>query len=112
MPRHKFDVTYEIVTQESAEHGDADERGDICEQEGLRDAIKELHRTRTSRVDSAQWPETNPSPITGTERVYSVSVLNGMEFETGAHEERTLHIPQSVSAASSRRIARLAGARI
>ena len=109
MSRARFSVTYEIVTPESAEGGEADEQGFICEAETLRDALTDLHRTRTNMVDSGQGIETDSSPCV---RARSVAVFNGMEFETGAYETRALHIPLTVTAASSRRIARLAGARI
>ena len=42
-----FDVSFEIVTQESAEHGDAESRGYIWEGATLRDAIGALFETRS-----------------------------------------------------------------
>lgn len=107
MSRVKFAITYEIVTPESAEHGDADERGYIIEDTDLRDAIQLLHRTRTNRVDGVSAIEPDSSPCV---RPRWVTLTNGMEFETGAVESRSLHIPDTVTASSARRIARLAGA--
>jgi len=49
-----FDVTYEIITQESAEHGEADEIGYICEAVTLREALESVNETRTCRVDCIQ----------------------------------------------------------
>jgi len=103
MKRDIFNVTYDIVTPESSEHGDYAESGFIAESATLRHAITELHQTRTCKVDGVSAIETDSIPC-------SVRIINGTEFETGAVESRTLHIPCTVSAASARRIARLLGA--
>jgi len=105
----RFDVTYEIVTPESAEDGDAEERGFIGEGLTLREALEELRATRTNRVSGVECIECDSSPCV---RPWWVTVFNGMEYETGAQESRSLHIPASVSDATARRIARLAGARL
>ena len=102
----KFSVTYEIVTQESAEHGDADERGFIGKDLSLRDAIDEVNSTRTNMVDGVTCIEPSDSRI---EHARWFTVFNGMEFETGAQENRSIHIPDNVTGASRRRIARLMG---
>jgi hypothetical protein len=107
MPKTLFDVSYDIVTPESAEHGDVDERGFISQGETLREAIKLVHRTRTNKVDGCNVE----ADTTRGNRYRWVTVSNGAEFETGAHETRYLHIPLHVTHASARRIARLAGVR-
>lgn len=104
-----FNVTYEIVTPESANDGDVETRGFIAEGCRLRDALHELHATRTSDVGGVECIECDSSPCV---RPRWVTVCNGQEYLTGAQESRSLHIPDSVSDASARRIARLAGARI
>jgi hypothetical protein len=106
MSKARFSVTYDIVTPDSAEHGDTDECGHIGQGLTLREAIKELHATRTCRVDGVQAIETDSFPCTAPRWI---TVTNGMEFETGAHESRALHIPNNVTPASARRIAMLAG---
>lgn len=98
----KFNVTYDIVTPESAEHGDIAEDGFIAENVGLRDAIDALFETRTRRVDGISYAESGDSYFT---------VGNGMEIETGAHETRRLHFPQSTTDSTWHRIARLLEAR-
>lgn len=103
MNRNIFNVTYDIVTPESAEDGDTAESGFIAESVTLRDAIQDLHRTRTSRVDGVTGVECDSSH--GGPRC--VTITNGTEFETGAVESRAIHIPRTVTAASARRIARL-----
>lgn len=102
-----FDVTYQIVTPESAEHGDVEERGFIIENVSLREAIDYLFQTRTSRCDGItaieadEWPVTDPRWIT---------VYNGMEYETGDYESRSIHMPDNITPSSARRIAKLLGA--
>ena len=102
-----FCVSYEIVTEESAENGEAEERGVIDEELTLRDAIKEVHRTRTNLVGGVEAIQPNSWPV---DRVRWITVHNSTEYETGARESRTLHIPDTITPASSRRIARLVGA--
>jgi len=101
--RVRFNVSFDIVTPESAESGDSAERGFVVEAATLREAIGLLRQTRTPACDGAQSiePDSMPCP-------YAVTVCNGMEFRTGAQESRTLHIPRFVTAASARRIARVA----
>jgi len=106
MPR--FSVTYDIVTPESAEHGDVAEAGFIGEDLGLREAIDAVRSTRTSRVGGVECVEPSCSTI---EDSAWITITNGMEYETGAVESRSLHLRSSVTDASRRRIARLMGVR-
>ena len=103
-----FAVTYEIVTEESTADGDAAERGYVCEGVTLREAIDAFTGTRTNRVDSSSGIEANEYPVRAP-RWFTIN--NGMEYETGEYESRSLHIPEGVTAASRRRIARLLGVR-
>lgn len=103
-----FNVTYEIVTQESAEHGDSDESGFIIQGAGLRDALFHINRTRTAMVGGVEAIETSES---GSDFRW-ITVYNAAEYETGAHESRSLHIPDNVTPSSRRRIARMLGARV
>lgn len=102
-----FNVTYEIVTPESAESGDADERGFIAEGVTLREAIQLVNETRTSQVDCVMAIECDESPIRNPRWV---TVINGCEFNTGAQESRSLHMPANLTASTRRRSARLVGA--
>ena len=104
MPRHIFDVTYKIVTPESAEQGDAESRGYIGHDMDLRDAIYEVLQTRTSLVEGIQAIEFSDSAV---ESARWLDVCNGPEFETGAREYRSLHLPEHLTASTKRRIMRL-----
>jgi hypothetical protein len=103
-----FTVTYSIVTEESAADGDYADCGLIGEGLSLRDAVALVNQTRTSQVggvasiESDEWPMRSPR---------SVIVTNGNEYLTGDCEERSLHMPDALSDASRRRIARLLGVR-
>jgi len=103
-----FTVTYDIVTPESAEDGDAAERGLIVEAASLHDAVAALFETRTSLVDGVECIETDEWPM---REPRWVQVTNGREFETGASETRALHMPDSLTRSTRVRIARLLGAR-
>lgn len=104
--RALFAVTYEIVTPESAEHGEADARGYIDRDMTLRDAIGAINATRTKHVGGVESIECDSSGG----RPRWVTVTNSAEYLTGAQESRSLHIPPSVSNSSARRIARFLGA--
>lgn len=101
-----FDVTYEIITQESAEHGDAEDMGYISEQVTLREALESVNGTRTCRVDCVQAIEASEYPVVSPQWV---TIYNGMEYETGAHENRSIHFPKSLTPSTRRRIASLLG---
>jgi len=99
-----FNVTYEIVTDESAEHGDADERGFIGENMSLRDAIEAVRETRTNQVDGVECIEASEYP---GNNFRWITVVNGREFDTSAQESRSLHLPDQVTGATRGRILRL-----
>jgi len=102
----KFNVTYEIVTPESAENSEADEIGFIAEGVSFREAVEEVQLTRTCDVDGIMGIEASDSRI---EAARWFTIYNGAEFETGARESLSLHVPDHVTAASRRRIARILG---
>lgn len=97
--RKKFNVTYEIVTQESAEYGDAAERGYIAENVSFRDAVRYLEVAGCPEADSC-YPAV-PRWITTQDDTY---------YGTGEVESRSLHIPRTTTASSAIRIARYLGA--
>jgi hypothetical protein len=103
----QFSITYDIVTEESAEHGDYVDYGFIDTNLTLRDAIKLVFQTRTNAVDGVTSIECDSCPAVNPRWV---TVTNGMEFETGDYESRSLHMPDSLSPATRRRIAKLMGA--
>lgn len=105
-----FNVSTEIVTPESAENGDTDEEQGWVEMGlTLREAVTMVHEVRTSRAEGVQCIECDSSPAVDPRWV---TVVNGMEFETGAQESRSLHMPRRLTASTRRRIARLVGARV
>ena len=107
--RHGFSVTYEVVTPESAEHGDAEDRGFIAEDLTLRDAL--------DAWDGAGYHvEADCCPVDGgpygVPRWFTAyKVNNGTRecYETGAEESRGLHLPDDVTPETALRIARLVG---
>jgi hypothetical protein len=74
-----FDVTYDIVTYESAEHGDAAERGFVATGVGLREAIQEIGG---HAYEADCYPVRSPRWFTNHEY--------GEDFTTGARETRYL----------------------
>jgi hypothetical protein len=99
-----FNVTYQITTPESAELGDTDECGFVIENASLRDAIEAVRGTRTNEVSGIECVE--PSEYPGDSFRW-ITVVNGMEYLTGAQECRAIHIPDNVTNASRARILRL-----
>ena len=99
-----FNVTYDIVTEESAADGDFAESGFIGENMNLRDAVRALFETRTCEVGGAESIEADSFPLANAR---CVTVCNGMEYVTGDYESRSIHFPESMTGASRRRLARL-----
>lgn len=97
----QFNVTFEIVTPESAIDGDCEERGYISQCQPLREALADLWETRTSQVDGVQFIEANNSDARDAEWV---TVYNGMEYVTGANESRSIHFPKHLTPASRARL--------
>ena len=96
-----FSVTYEIWSVEAIEAGETDDRGFVSEHVSLRDAIEEVG----GRVDEAnEWPVRSP-------RWFTNYAFDANPF-TGETEQRSLHIPENVTPASRRRLARLLGVKV
>jgi len=97
----KFSVTYETWSPDDIAAGDTDTRGFIAQGVSLRDAIREVGgfapEPSASRISEARW---------FTHHAYDE------DYRTGAVEARSLHVPDSVTDASRRRIARLLGCRV
>lgn len=94
-------VTYEIVTPESAEHGDAAERGFVSEGESSLRYALELAAgpyARPPALAADSWP------ITGAIRWLDFD--HGEDSSNGARLTRSLHIPEHITAASRLRLAR------
>jgi hypothetical protein len=96
-----FSVTYEIVTFESAENGDTADDGFICENVNLRDAIAAMNG---ACVEPSCHPFDPAYPYTWFTQTYP-----DINYHTGEHEYRALHMPQQLTASTRRRIARLLG---
>src|SRR3954470_17832014 len=102
-----FSVTYEIMTEESASNGEAEETGFVVQDVCLRDALEAVHETRTSACDGVTSIQPSSSDVADARWI---TIDNGMEFETGARESRSIHFPESLTGATRCRIARLLGA--
>lgn len=98
--RAKFAVTFEIVTPESAEHGDAESRGFVGEALTLREALRELG---CGHIEADSYPLTRSTAPRWFTR------YGETDYRTGADESRALHIPESITPASRLRLARLIG---
>lgn len=106
----EFSVSWEIIGPDDEETGERDvmEQGSDVYR-GLRDAVKFVRATRTNRVEGIDAIECDSHPAVAPRWV---TVYNGMEYETGCFEHRSLFIPKGITRASARRIARLVGARV
>lgn len=105
----QFNVTFEryLPHDDDEDVCDADERGFALEDATLREAIAEAGGLRASY-------EANESPARSPRWFTNDRYNDGThEFYTqGITESRSLHIPENVTAASRRRIARLLGVRV
>lgn len=99
----QFNVTYETWDDESIEAGETDDRGYACENETLRDAIREL--MASSATADIQSIETNRWPDNGASTY--VTVCNGLDWDSGETTNKSLHRPTGITNASWSRIVRL-----
>jgi hypothetical protein len=103
----KFRVTYEIVTPESAEHGDAEERGFVAPG-GWQD---ELSTVPTPLPDVYEMDLRSAVQLTGDclENCgrWFVQYDGCTNYRTGAETRYSLHPPDNITPASYDRLARL-----
>lgn len=111
--KSRFNVTYDIVTPESAEHGDTAERGfidsrgnqvelpDDCCGEPAGNIKQECAMTLREALNYAGGFERHGDG-------FSYYEADGrIDYHSGAEERRALHLPDNATAASVARIARL-----
>lgn len=101
----KFDVTYEIITEASAENGEAEESGFVVQDVCLRDAIGHVRETESPHCGEAGM-EASDSCVGEAQWL---TVYNTMDYISGKYENRSLHFPDNLTPSSRRRIARLLG---
>lgn len=103
-----FSLTFETVTDESAERGDFEEHGLVNPNPvTLREALSLLsdttdgHSLGIESIECDQWPLRD---------IRWVSVHHSPDRYTGVQETRSIHLPCTIKPSSKRRIARLIGA--
>jgi len=100
---HGFSVTYErfFPHEEDEDICEADESGFVIENVSLRDAIRE---TSCYASDANEYPIESPRWFDFYEWSH--------DYASGTIEDRALHVPNHVTPASRRRIARLLHLRV
>lgn len=97
-----FNVTYERITEESAAEGDAEERGFVGTELSLRAALTLIEQTAhnvetiepsDSHIDSARW----------------FTWFCGPDYISGDVTNVSLHLPDSATPSSRKRIAHFIG---
>lgn len=96
-----FSITYETITHESAEYGDAEDSGFVDEGLTLREAMDALRWYRGSHVEADSYPLARPRWFT----FYEVET----DYATGETKNVSLHLPETLTDSTRRRIARLVG---
>ena len=110
-----FHVSYDIVTYESAEHGDAESRGFVTPGGWHFELTAEHHGDAMAPILEDQALSLREAiglmgccEDSGT---WFTECDGRQNFQTGAVETRSLHCPDGITAASYERIARLLGVR-
>lgn len=103
MDRNTFSVTYEIVTPQSAEHGEAEATGFELEAGTLREAWDIVRWGCEGGIEADEWPVIAPRRVS----YYGVET----SYVDGAVKSYSVHFPANITPASARRVARLLGAR-
>ena len=98
-----FNITYQIITPESAENGDYAETGFYLKNVNLREAFNAIDGC-ASEADT--WPVSLNNPP----RWFTGYVIEDRDYwELGQRETRSLHLPDSITPSSALRIAKLLG---
>lgn len=105
MNKESFCVTFELVTPESAENGEASETGFLSEGCSLREAV-DLLGGSAHEADSFPLTRSNPP------RWFTYTDSDPRDFRTGEIESRSLHLPRNTTPSSALRVARLLGVRL
>lgn len=100
-----WNVTYDVVTPESAEYGDFAEGGYLANDVSFREALEVFAdgfpAHMASAVSADGWP------LSGAVRWFDSAP--DQNFQTGAWTTRVLHIPVQITPASRLRLARFLG---
>ena len=106
-----FSVTFERWNESAFEAGDTDDRGYVIEDCSLSDAIR--LGLEAQYPDWLNTPEINEYPVRSPRWLTFGKWNDGTHdyYTSGIEEQRSLHIPESVTCASRRRICRLFGVR-
>lgn len=99
----KFSITYEIVTPESAEQGEAANQGFHLEDLRFRDAYEELRSLGAVGCHC----EADSYPLRWSPPRWFSFVDVSENYATGEVTSYALHIPENITSASRMRIARL-----
>lgn len=99
-----WDITFERVTYESAEHGEAEESGYLHEGLTFREAMEELRWQRGCHVEA----DSSPVCLAFPPRWFMIYEAEH-DIATGDVINYALHIPKHVTPASRLRVARLLG---
>lgn len=92
-----FYVTYEIITEESAEHGEPEETGFELENVTLREAY-----------DFLRWQGGYCEPnCSDTKQATWLNFYCESDFRTGETKNYAVHMPRNATSATRARIARL-----
>jgi hypothetical protein len=97
--KNNWNVTYEVITHESAEHGDAADRGFEAEDVSFRDAVSFFGYPWLGVV------EANCYPVDGHVRWFTH--YGDANLASGDVRNLGLHIPEQITASSRLRLARL-----
>lgn len=102
-----FAITYHTITPESAEDGDVAESGWVINGHGSRVTLGDCYWALRNGGAIGSHVEANESPVRNPRWLTFYQVSE--DFATGATINWTLHLPDSVTPSSRRRIARMFG---
>jgi hypothetical protein len=95
-----FNVTYAIVTPESAEQADYAETGFLLQNVTLREALQDF--LNFGELESSCYP------LSYTAHEW-ITARAAQDFRDGSQEERSLHFPAKLTKSSRKRIYKLIG---
>ena len=103
----RFTVTYEIVSPESAEHGEAESIGFVTSGESYDDIETALKEPNEAYQMSLREALALANPDENYGRWFAETGQERCNYATGEIEQREIHPPKEITSASYNRIKRL-----
>ena len=101
-----FNITFETITPESAENGEAEETGFLDENLTFREAMDAMRWHMGTHVEADSYPISRSNPPRW------FTFYGETDYRTGETQNVSLHLPDNLTPSTKLRIARFVGCKV